>query len=299
MPTFKVVVIDPSDVGKTSLRCQYISARFSTPYRATIADSIKRTLPLLHPAGSPWCCRSGTPRARSASPPRSSAAVLMCDLTNAGTLYALEGWWTELRVKAHVGDVGGGVGGNERGVISAAQDACFVRALVPRVEPPPLPSAEADKDDADAGAADTLASSQLTAHPSFRTRASRPPPQSQSSHTPARTGARSELHAKNPAQTMTSMLTVYHMASSVSLPPPSPSFYSGTRPPHRLGDSTTRGLGSIRSTCIPNTPSAGLHHGILHPQSSSAFSLISPGSLFDVLFAGSRAAVNVRRRPIR
>ncbi|KAJ7655474.1 hypothetical protein B0H17DRAFT_1265603 [Mycena rosella] len=51
MPTFKVVVV----VGKTSLRGQHISARFSTPYRATIgADFITKTLrPRPRPTASP------------------------------------------------------------------------------------------------------------------------------------------------------------------------------------------------------------------------------------------------------
>ncbi|KAF9033977.1 hypothetical protein BDZ89DRAFT_538474 [Hymenopellis radicata] len=43
--TIKVVVIGASGVGKTSLRSQYITSRFSTGYRATIgADFISKTI---------------------------------------------------------------------------------------------------------------------------------------------------------------------------------------------------------------------------------------------------------------
>ncbi|KAJ7266472.1 hypothetical protein B0H12DRAFT_1321054 [Mycena haematopus] len=75
MPTFKVVVIGASDAGKTSLRGQYFSARFSTSYRATIgADFITKILP---------------------PPPSSPSAEPI-------TLYALRRWWDEFKAKAPV-----------------------------------------------------------------------------------------------------------------------------------------------------------------------------------------------------
>ncbi|KIJ32065.1 hypothetical protein M422DRAFT_84301, partial [Sphaerobolus stellatus SS14] len=46
MRTIKLVIIGESAVGKTSLRSNYISGKFSTGYRATIGtDFITKTLP--------------------------------------------------------------------------------------------------------------------------------------------------------------------------------------------------------------------------------------------------------------
>ncbi|KAJ7673881.1 P-loop containing nucleoside triphosphate hydrolase protein [Mycena polygramma] len=107
MPTFKVVVIGASGVGKTSLRGQYISSRFSSSYRATIgADFITKTLPPLTPGGEPVVLQiwdtAGQERFSSLASAffrGADAAVLMYDVTAPGTLHALRRWWAELRDK--------------------------------------------------------------------------------------------------------------------------------------------------------------------------------------------------------
>ncbi|KAJ7087956.1 ras-domain-containing protein [Mycena belliarum] len=193
MPTFKVVVIGASGVGKTSLRGQYISARFSTSYRATIgADFITKTLPPLTPGGEPVVLQlwdtAGQERFSSLASAffrGADAAVLMYDVTTPATLHALSTWWAEFRDKAPVADADVGrfcvavvgnkidlVEGTDEGAVSPAQGARFVRALVPRPGTPPAlparlslstsPADESDDEDADD---DALASSQLTARP--------------------------------------------------------------------------------------------------------------------------------------
>ncbi|KAJ7333391.1 small GTPase superfamily, partial [Mycena albidolilacea] len=113
MPTFKVVVIGASGVGKTSLRGQYISSRFSTSYRATIgADFITKTLPA--PPSAPdesitlqiWDT-AGQERFSSLASAffrGADAAILMYDVTAPDTLYALRKWWDEFKDKAPVRD---------------------------------------------------------------------------------------------------------------------------------------------------------------------------------------------------
>ncbi|KAJ7143980.1 P-loop containing nucleoside triphosphate hydrolase protein, partial [Mycena epipterygia] len=112
MPTFKVVVIGASGVGKTSLRGQYISGRFSTSYRATIgADFITKTLPPLTPGGEPIVLQiwdtAGQERFSSLASAffrGADAAILMYDVTAPETLGALTKWWAEFRDKAPVAD---------------------------------------------------------------------------------------------------------------------------------------------------------------------------------------------------
>ncbi|KAF7378208.1 Rab small monomeric GTPase [Mycena sanguinolenta] len=173
MPTFKVVVIGASGVGKTSLRGQYISARFSTSYRATIgADFITKTLPA-PPSSSSNAAQAepitlqiwdtaGQERFASLASAffrGADAAILMYDVTSTDTLYALRRWWDEFKAKAPVReeDLQAGRGfvvvvvGNKidllelgerdgkggEGVVTAVQAARFVRALVPRPDTPP------------------------------------------------------------------------------------------------------------------------------------------------------------------
>ncbi|KAJ6522913.1 P-loop containing nucleoside triphosphate hydrolase protein, partial [Mycena capillaripes] len=114
MPTFKVVVIGASGVGKTSLRGQYISARFSSSYRATIgADFITKTLPSpsLTPGAEPITLQiwdtAGQERFSSLASAffrGADAAILMYDVTSPATLHALKKWWNEFREKAPVAD---------------------------------------------------------------------------------------------------------------------------------------------------------------------------------------------------
>ncbi|TFK48109.1 ras-domain-containing protein [Heliocybe sulcata] len=112
MRTVKVVVIGASGVGKTSLRGQYISGRFSNGYRATIgADFIGKTIP--H-GGHPdegvtlqiWDT-AGQERFSSLSSAffrGADAAVLVFDVNHPQTLEALRKWWEDFKEKAPVRD---------------------------------------------------------------------------------------------------------------------------------------------------------------------------------------------------
>ncbi|CAK5279874.1 unnamed protein product [Mycena citricolor] len=199
MPTFKVVVIGASGVGKTSLRGQYISARFSSSYRATIgADFITKTLPPMTPDGEPITLQiwdtAGQERFSSLAAAffrGADAAILMYDVTTPDTLYALSKWWAEFRDKAPVADedlrgfcvavVGNKTDlldglGEDEDVVSPTQGVRFVRVLIPQLDTPPhtprplgaLAVTSGDEEDADGDyddGEDPLASSQLTARP--------------------------------------------------------------------------------------------------------------------------------------
>ncbi|EGN97182.1 hypothetical protein SERLA73DRAFT_123963 [Serpula lacrymans var. lacrymans S7.3] len=112
MPTVKLVVIGASGVGKTSLRTQYISGRFSTGYRATIgADFISKTLP--HPTKPDQSVTlqiwdtAGQERFSSLSAAffrGADAALLMFDVNKPETLTALTRWWSQFREKAPLSD---------------------------------------------------------------------------------------------------------------------------------------------------------------------------------------------------
>ena len=112
MPTIKLVVIGSSGVGKTSLRSQYISGRFSNGYRATIgADFITKTVP--HPNNPEesvilqiWDT-AGQERFSSLSSAfyrGADAVLLMFDVNARHTMEGLTKWWTEFREKAPVSD---------------------------------------------------------------------------------------------------------------------------------------------------------------------------------------------------
>ncbi|KAH7881871.1 P-loop containing nucleoside triphosphate hydrolase protein [Phlebopus sp. FC_14] len=112
MPTVKLVVIGASGVGKTSLRGQYISGRFSTGYRATIgADFITKTLP--HPSKPDevvtlqiWDT-AGQERFSSLSTAffrGADAALLMFDVNRPDTLASLTKWWAEFCERAPLPD---------------------------------------------------------------------------------------------------------------------------------------------------------------------------------------------------
>ncbi|KAH7919638.1 ras-domain-containing protein, partial [Leucogyrophana mollusca] len=113
MATIKVVVIGASGVGKTSLRGQYISGRFSTGYRATIgADFISKTLP--HPSRDGdavtlqiWDT-AGQERFSALSPAffrGADAALLMYDVNQPQTLRALARWWDAFEAGVGAGGV--------------------------------------------------------------------------------------------------------------------------------------------------------------------------------------------------
>ncbi|KZV75205.1 ras-domain-containing protein [Peniophora sp. CONT] len=112
MRTIKLVVIGNSGVGKTSLRGQYVSGRFSQGYRASIgADFISKTLPhhsdpeesvtlqIWDTAGQERFSTLSSAFFRGAD-----AALLMYDVTKPDSLHALERWWSEFRDRAPVPD---------------------------------------------------------------------------------------------------------------------------------------------------------------------------------------------------
>ncbi|KAI0249464.1 small GTPase superfamily, partial [Lactifluus subvellereus] len=112
MRTVKLVVVGNSGVGKTSLRSQYVSSRFSTGYRATIgADFIAKTLPhhsnaeesvtlqIWDTAGQERFSSLSTAFFRGAD-----AALLMFDVNQPATLHALTRWWSEFRACAPLAD---------------------------------------------------------------------------------------------------------------------------------------------------------------------------------------------------
>ncbi|KAI0292237.1 P-loop containing nucleoside triphosphate hydrolase protein [Multifurca ochricompacta] len=99
MRTVKLVVIGNSGVGKTSLRGQFVSNRFSTGYRATIgADFITKTLP--HHSDPE---QSVTLQIWDTAG-QEHAALLMFDVNQPATLQALTRWWSEFRARAPLAD---------------------------------------------------------------------------------------------------------------------------------------------------------------------------------------------------
>ncbi|EIN13095.1 ras-domain-containing protein [Punctularia strigosozonata HHB-11173 SS5] len=112
MQTIKLVVVGDSGVGKTSLRGQYISGRFSTGYRATIgADFIAKTVPHPHIPDESVTLQiwdtAGQERFSSLSSAffrGADAVLLIFDVNKPSTLTSLTRWWDEFRAKAPVPD---------------------------------------------------------------------------------------------------------------------------------------------------------------------------------------------------
>ncbi|KIM78596.1 hypothetical protein PILCRDRAFT_50498, partial [Piloderma croceum F 1598] len=112
MQTIKLVVIGDSGVGKTSLRGQYISGRFSSGYRATIgADFITKTLPnpIDHTQGASVVLQiwdtAGQERFSSLSSAffrGADAVILMYDVSSPKSLHSLRKWWDEFKERAPV-----------------------------------------------------------------------------------------------------------------------------------------------------------------------------------------------------
>ncbi|KAI0638760.1 P-loop containing nucleoside triphosphate hydrolase protein [Trametes polyzona] len=163
MRTVKLVVIGASGVGKSSIRNQYISGRFTTGYRATIgADFITKTLPhhstpeelvtlqIWDTAGQERFSALSSAFFRGAD-----AVILMFDVNQPQTLDALTKWWADFRDKAPVPDeavddfccvvVGNKIdiaqaAGNESSAVSESEAIDFVHRLVPRPATPPSPT---------------------------------------------------------------------------------------------------------------------------------------------------------------
>lgn len=156
MRTIKLVVIGASGVGKTSLRGQYISGRFSTGYRATIGtDFITKSLPdpktpsevislqIWDTAGQERFSSLSSAFFRGAD-----AVLLMFDVSAPETMHALTKWWEEFKHRAPVSDeevdnfccvvVGNKMDLLQPGVGVTAEEAQkFVQELVPLSEPEP------------------------------------------------------------------------------------------------------------------------------------------------------------------
>ncbi|KAL0957120.1 hypothetical protein HGRIS_003213 [Hohenbuehelia grisea] len=191
MLTIKLVVIGASGVGKTSLRGQYISGRFSSGYRATIgADFISKTLP--HPSHPDesialqiWDT-AGQERFSSLSTAffrGADACILMYDVNDRETLEALTKWWMEFCDRAPLAEeeVPGfccAVVGNKtdlvegRPSVTEAEAARFLDELIPPSSRPATPSERHPShaievlSDIESGDSDEdLASSQLTERP--------------------------------------------------------------------------------------------------------------------------------------
>ncbi|KAI0353210.1 ras-domain-containing protein [Trametes cingulata] len=165
MRTVKLVVIGASGVGKSSIRNQYISGRFTTGYRATIgADFITKTLPhhsspeelvtlqIWDTAGQERFSALSSAFFRGAD-----AVILMFDVNQPQTLQALTKWWADFRDKAPVPDedleefccvvVGNKIdiaqaqaGSSQSAVVTEAEASDFVHRLVPRPATPPSPT---------------------------------------------------------------------------------------------------------------------------------------------------------------
>ncbi|GLB42008.1 putative ras of Complex, Roc, domain of DAPkinase [Lyophyllum shimeji] len=188
--------IGASGVGKTSLRGQYISGRFTNGYRTTIgADFITKTLP--HPSNPAdivalqiWDT-AGQQRFSSLSSAffrGADAALLMFDINTPETMTALTKCWAEFRERAPLADedvegyccvvvgnktdlVGSG-GRNGEGPVTEAEAHDFLSKLIPLNSRSPSPiyaswlqdelSPEVEIDARD----DPLASSQVTIRPS-------------------------------------------------------------------------------------------------------------------------------------
>ncbi|KAG2137860.1 ras-domain-containing protein [Suillus bovinus] len=157
MRTIKLVVIGASGVGKTSLRGQYISGRFSTGYRATIgADFITKSLPDPNKPTEAISLQiwdtAGQERFSSLSSAffrGADAVLLMFDVSAPDTMYALTKWWKEFKHQAPVSDeeadnfccvvVGNKMDLLQPGMgITAEEAKKFVQELVPIPEPEPI-----------------------------------------------------------------------------------------------------------------------------------------------------------------
>ncbi|KAH9066975.1 P-loop containing nucleoside triphosphate hydrolase protein [Lactarius deliciosus] len=260
MRTVKLVVIGNSGVGKTSLRDQYVSGRFSTGYRATIgADFIAKTVPhhsdpeqsvtlqIWDTAGQERFSSLSSAFFRGAD-----AAVLMFDVNRPATLHALTRWWSEFRAHAPLPDEDMEdyclvVVGNKTDLARSSEGAAvpegialrFIDELVPPSESRSS-SPETPKDDLgwiEAPPAATAVAPARTASIDLYALHHKRPSKSRSLFSPAQNGTISSTHTG-----FTSFHTPWLLPSPTSAtrtsprrPPRSPA-----RGPHRRRPSLTR-----------------------------------------------------------
>ncbi|KAG7440602.1 ras-domain-containing protein [Guyanagaster necrorhizus] len=244
MLTVKLVVIGASGVGKTSLRTQYISGRFSNSYRATIGtDFITKTVP--HPTKNGeyvtlqiWDT-AGQERFSSLSTAffrGADAVLLMFDVNASQTMDALKKWWQEFREGAPLAEedaedfccvvVGNKMDlANGEPAVTRDEAQCFIEKLIPSTSRPETPiNLDVVEDDAEADGGVELSSSQVTErpmyyHPPSSPRSIHSHQRSSPSHSPNGriTKSRSLSSSRFYGGTMTTThttLTVYHTPSS-------------------------------------------------------------------------------------
>ncbi|RPD56255.1 ras-domain-containing protein [Lentinus tigrinus ALCF2SS1-7] len=239
MRTVKLVVIGASGVGKSSIRNQYISGRFTTGYRATIgADFITKTLShhscadelvtlqIWDTAGQERFSGLSSAFFRGAD-----AVILMFDVNQPQTLDALTKWWDDFRDKAPVPDEGveefccvvvgnkidvvqgAGVEG-ERRAVTPAQARAFIHTLVPHPSTPPSPTVDIVPPDIPYEEDEDLALEEPADHPD----APRTDSIDISAHNrrgrASRSRSRSTLFHGGTVGTMTTTHSIYHTPSS-------------------------------------------------------------------------------------
>ncbi|KAJ4469202.1 hypothetical protein J3R30DRAFT_3713853 [Lentinula aciculospora] len=178
--TIKLVVIGAAGVGKTSMRGQFISQRFSTGYRATIgADFITKVVKVDEDTGEMATLQiwdtAGQERFSSLSSAffrGADAALLVFDVNAPDTLQALIKWWEQFKVHAPLEDdelgsfccvvVGNKVDLSERRAsrVSFEQAGVFMDTLVP-----PELYRDEEEEDSEEEEDDPLSASQMTATP--------------------------------------------------------------------------------------------------------------------------------------
>ncbi|KAH9836823.1 ras-domain-containing protein [Rhodofomes roseus] len=234
MRTVKVVVIGASGVGKTSLRNQYISGRFTTGYRATIgADFITKSVPhhsspdetvtlqLWDTAGQERFSSLSSAFFRGAD-----AAILLFDVNKPETLQSLVRWWADFREKAPVPDedlqdfccvvVGNKIDlARDTPPVSEADVVHLIDELVPPPSPPlapilsvtPIPETDTDEDTMPT----PIAAPGTPPSKSIDITARRP---RRSLRSVSRSRSRSTVFRGGTVGTMTTTHTIYHTPSS-------------------------------------------------------------------------------------
>ncbi|KAF8871786.1 P-loop containing nucleoside triphosphate hydrolase protein [Infundibulicybe gibba] len=265
MLTIKLVVIGASGVGKTSLRGQYISGRFSDGYRATIgADFITKKVP--HPnrhdelitlqiwdtAGQERFSSLSTAFFRGAD-----AVLMMFDVNDRQTMHALSKWWAEFRDRAPVSDedaqnyccvvVGNKIDLHDGSGVQIDEAHRFVNELIPGGDALPIPTT-----------------------PAF-------------------------ISHHRPTQTATSSYTIYHTPSSSLFDV----FYSARSSPEPRSSISTSASPEFTTTSISSSPVSSLRTRArsLTARSFASTSSGSAATITPARFARDRAPPPLERGP--